>query len=156
MYSKTCVEQSLKNRQNKDLNDKWHLMKVKSIAERSPWSIVQYFWFALSDNGYSCIDVYSYSCLHPLSNERKSIFKSGDSRAIWTWVWTWKYLKWALHYLHDVIYRKRWEPDWSFRWCFCSRKHCVWSWLCDNVMTFESTQAMPFCLEKSSVRKCTI
>ena len=31
---------------------------------------------------YSCIDVYSYSCLHPLSNERKSMFKSGDSRAV--------------------------------------------------------------------------
>ena len=53
---------------------------------------------------YSCIDFYSYSCLNPLSNERKSMFKSGDSRAVWTWVCTWKYLKWALHYLHDVIY----------------------------------------------------
>ena len=31
------------------------------------------------------------------------MFKSGDSRAVWTWVWTWKYLKWALHYSHDVI-----------------------------------------------------
>ena len=30
----------------------------------------------------SCIDFYSYSCLHPLSNERKSMFKSGDSRAV--------------------------------------------------------------------------
>ena len=29
----------------------------------------------------SCIDFYSYSCLHPLSNERISMFKSGDSRA---------------------------------------------------------------------------
>ena len=31
---------------------------------------------------HSCVDVYSYSCLHPLSNERKSMFKSGDSRAV--------------------------------------------------------------------------
>ena len=31
---------------------------------------------------YSCIDIYLYSCLHPLSNEQKSMFKSGDSRAI--------------------------------------------------------------------------
>ena len=31
-----------------------------------------------SINHYSCIDIYSYSCLHPLSNERKSMFKSGD------------------------------------------------------------------------------
>ena len=30
---------------------------------------------------YSCIDVYSYICLQHLSNERKSMFKSGDSRA---------------------------------------------------------------------------
>ena len=103
-------------------------------------------------NHYSCIDFYSYSCLHPLSNERKSMFKSGDSRAVWTWVCTWKYLKWALHYLHDVIYGKHCGPDWSFRRCFCSRKRCVRLWRYDDVMTFESTQPMPFCLEKSSVR----
>ena len=35
-----------------------------------------------SINHYSCKDVYSYSCLHPLSNEQKSMFKSGDSRAV--------------------------------------------------------------------------
>ena len=37
-----------------------------------------------SINHYSCIDtcIYSYSCLQPLSNERKSMFKSGDSRAV--------------------------------------------------------------------------
>ena len=28
------------------------LMKVESIAECSPWSILQYFWPALSDNWY--------------------------------------------------------------------------------------------------------
>ena len=33
-------------------------------------------------NHYSCIDFYSYSCLHPLSNERKSMFESGDSHAV--------------------------------------------------------------------------
>ena len=81
-------------------------------------------WF----NSYSCIDIYSYSCLHPLSNEQKSMFKSGDSRAVWTWVRTWKYLRWALHYLHDVIYGKYCGPDWSFRRCFCSRKRCVRLW----------------------------
>ena len=101
---------------------------------------------------YSSIDFYSYSCLHPLSNERKSMFKSGDSRAVWTWVWTWKYLKWALHYLHDVIYGNHCGPDWSFRQCFCSQKHCVRFWHCVDVMTFESIQPMPFCLEKSSVK----
>ena len=41
VYSKTCVKQQLKNRQNKDLNDKWLL--YESIAECSPWSILQYF-----------------------------------------------------------------------------------------------------------------
>ena len=41
--SKTCVKRPLKNRQNKDLNDKWWLMKVECIAECSPWSILQYF-----------------------------------------------------------------------------------------------------------------
>ena len=40
---KTCVKRPVKNRQNKDLNDKCSLMKVKSIAECSPWSILQYF-----------------------------------------------------------------------------------------------------------------
>ena len=105
---------------------------------------------------YSCIETNSYSCLHPLSNERKSMFKSGDSHAVWTWIWTWKYLKWALHYLLDVICGKRCGPDWSFRRCFCSRKRYVRLWRCDDVMTFESTQPTPFCLEKSSVRKWTI
>ena len=42
-YSKTFVKRPLKNRQNKDLNDNGSLMKVKSIAECSPWSILQYF-----------------------------------------------------------------------------------------------------------------
>ena len=28
------------------------LMKVENIAEYSPWSILQYFWPALSDNQY--------------------------------------------------------------------------------------------------------
>ena len=56
------------------------------------------------------------------------MFKSGDSRAVWTWVWTWKFLKWALHYSHDVIYGTQCGPDWSFRRCFCSRKRCVRLW----------------------------
>ena len=31
------------------------------------------------------------------------MFKSGDSRAVWTWVWTWKYLNWALHYYTESV-----------------------------------------------------
>ena len=34
----------------KVLMENGSLMKVKSIAECSPWSILQYFWLALSDN----------------------------------------------------------------------------------------------------------
>ena len=61
-YRKICLKGSLKNRQNKDLHDNlslrlyssfitlgpgcphaFRLIKVKSIAECSPWSILQYF-----------------------------------------------------------------------------------------------------------------
>ena len=51
IYSKTCVNQLLKNRQNKDPNDKSYssLLKVKRIAECSKGSLLQYFWPALSD-----------------------------------------------------------------------------------------------------------
>ena len=81
------------------------------------------------------------------------MFNSGDSRAVWSWVWTLKYLKWALHYLHDAINRTSWGPDWSFRRCFCSRKRCIRLWRCDDDMTLESTQPTPFCLKKTSVKK---
>ena len=148
----------------------WGRLSVESRPQNpefrnNPENFHPCIWFAkvirrqhqlpLARKEYSCIDVYSYSCLHPLSNEGKSMFKSRDSHAVWTWVWTWKYLKWALHYLHDVIYGKRCGQAWSFRLCFCSRKRCVRLWRCDDVMTFESTQPTPFCLEKSSVRKWT-
>ena len=43
MYSKTCVKQPLKFRQKKILMTNGSLMKVESIAECSPWSILQYF-----------------------------------------------------------------------------------------------------------------
>ena len=47
MYSKTCLKRPLKNRQNKDLYDKWLLNEGRKYC---PWSILQYFWPALSDN----------------------------------------------------------------------------------------------------------
>ena len=37
-------------------------------------------WMAYMDRHKMYI--YSHSCLYPLSNERKSMFKSGDSRAV--------------------------------------------------------------------------
>ena len=49
-YSETCLKQSLKNRQNKILMTSGSLMKVESIAECSHWSILHYFWPALSNN----------------------------------------------------------------------------------------------------------
>ena len=42
LYSKTWLKWSLKNIQNKGLYANGNLMKVKSIAECSPWSILQY------------------------------------------------------------------------------------------------------------------
>ena len=41
-YSKTCVKPSLKIDKTKILNTNGSLMKVKSIAEYSPWSILLY------------------------------------------------------------------------------------------------------------------
>ena len=50
-YSKTSVKRPLKNRQKKKiLMTNGSLMKVESIAECSPWSILQYLWPTLSDN----------------------------------------------------------------------------------------------------------
>ena len=54
----------------------------------------------------SCIETYSCRCFNSLSNDRKSMFKSGDSRVVWAWVWTLKYFKRAARYLHNVIRRK--------------------------------------------------
>ena len=71
---------------------------------------------------HSCRDVYSYSCLHPLSNDRKA-------------------LRTRLIISPMLLFAK------TFR---------TVTWRCDDVMTFESTQPTPLCLEKSSVRKCTI
>ena len=42
-YSKTCLKQPLKKDKAKILLTNGSLMKVKSIAECSPWSILQYF-----------------------------------------------------------------------------------------------------------------
>ena len=42
-YSKTCLKQPLKKDKTKTLITNGSLMKVKSIAECSPWSILQYF-----------------------------------------------------------------------------------------------------------------
>ena len=47
---KPVLSDHLKIDKTKVLMENGRLMKVKSIAECSPWSILQYFWPALSDN----------------------------------------------------------------------------------------------------------
>ena len=59
-------------------HSKW-LLSVKNCLILSG---NQHAWDLGLAKAYSCIDVYPYSCLHTLSNERKSMFKSGDSRAV--------------------------------------------------------------------------
>ena len=51
-YSQTCLKRPLKIDETKVLMENGSLMKVTSIAECSHWSILQYFWPALSDNRY--------------------------------------------------------------------------------------------------------
>ena len=46
-------------------------------------------------NPCSCIEFVDRSCLKPLSNKQKSMFKWWDSRAVWTWILTWQSLNWA-------------------------------------------------------------
>ena len=49
--SKTCLKRPLKYRQKKKIQTtNGSILKVGSIAECSPWSILQCFWPALSDN----------------------------------------------------------------------------------------------------------
>ena len=64
--SKTCVKRPLKNKQNKDFMTSGSLMKVESIAECSPRSILQSFgldlaiislmWYLGSGVVLHCID----------------------------------------------------------------------------------------------------
>ena len=49
-YSKTCVKRPLQIDKTKILMTNGCLMKVGKIAEWSCWSILQYFWHALSHN----------------------------------------------------------------------------------------------------------
>ena len=46
-YSKVCVKRQLKIDKTMVLMTTESLMKVESIAECSPWSILQYIWPAL-------------------------------------------------------------------------------------------------------------
>ena len=62
-------------------------------------------------NAHSCIGTYSYSCFNPLSNERKSMDKSGDSHAVLNMGLNLKILKMSPSYLPDVIYGEHCAPD---------------------------------------------
>ena len=66
------------------------LMKVQSIAECSPWSILQYFWPALSDNWSG----------KPISG----LFESGHFRQVLLYfiipkshLYTYLYKPWSFH-----------------------------------------------------------
>ena len=48
-YSKTCVKRTLKNRQNKDLNNNWKFNEGQKYCRMLLW-ILQYFCPALSDS----------------------------------------------------------------------------------------------------------
>ena len=73
-YSKTCLQRPLKNRQNKDLNDKINgsLMKVKSIAECSPWS----------NNFCNTFDL--HLAIIGLENQFSNLFENGHLRYIYS------------------------------------------------------------------------
>ena len=77
-YSKTSLKQPLKKDKTKILITNSSLMKVKRIAECSPWSILQYFLPASIDNWSSFLSgclrqvllynqqsiyIYTYKCL---------------------------------------------------------------------------------------------
>ena len=47
-YSKTCLKRPLKKKTKLVFKTDFRLMQVKSIAECSPWSILQYLWTSLS------------------------------------------------------------------------------------------------------------
>ena len=49
-YSKTCLKHHSKIDKTKIFMTNGNLMKVESIAECFPWSILQYIWSALSDD----------------------------------------------------------------------------------------------------------
>ena len=51
MYSKSCLKRA-KIDKIKVYMENGSFMEVEIIAEGSPWSILQYFWPALSDNRY--------------------------------------------------------------------------------------------------------
>ena len=48
IYSKTCLKRPLKKKTKMGFKTDFCLMQVKSIAECSPWSILQYFRPSLS------------------------------------------------------------------------------------------------------------
>ena len=52
IFVKPVLSGHLKLDKTKALVENGSIMKVESIAECSPWSILQYFWPALSDNLY--------------------------------------------------------------------------------------------------------
>ena len=106
LYSKTCVKRPLKNRQNKDLNDKWYEGRKYSRM----LSILQYFWPAFNDYWY----------WKPIFG----IFESGRFTQVYCTLKTWRdifvlclFCFFVYFLLHSFI-SINWQFDWFlwFQW----------------------------------------
>ena len=86
------------------------LMKVKSIAECSPWSILQYFWHALSDScSWKPID--ESGCF-------RQVLSACDKYHYCTFYWYWII---AMFYIKYLV-----ENALNTNTCWCNRKLTVW------------------------------
>ena len=90
---KPCLKRPLKMYKTKVLMERCSLMKVESTAECSPWSILQYFWPALSDNWY-CKPIICVPFEWPLKtgftvNEYVIICFQTGRLAQWSWGAQW-------------------------------------------------------------------
>ena len=74
---------------DKKLTNQFNFSERASQTYNNPYRVsgstdlqLLYRKFTYIKSLHSSKDVYSYCCLHPLSNEQKSMFKSGDSHAV--------------------------------------------------------------------------
>ena len=119
-------------------------VKTAPICPFDAW-VMFLFMFKL----YPCMEI----CYAKLLKAAKSMFKSCNSRAVWTWLLLEKAETgpwFACMRLHWKVLRP-WliiSPMLSF-----AKTLHAYIWRCGDVMTFKSLMLTPFCFEKSSVRK---
>ena len=108
-------------------------MKVERIAECSPWSILQYFWPALSDNCFffflsghlrqillynqQSIYIYAYKCLCQCVG--KVYYPNVKLWLAW-YAWAHRFRKWptifhSMGHFGPPILKKIWSPDIEFK-----------------------------------------